>query len=127
MPYHAVAAETVVVPTPAAAATPVAVAVAAVAEVAAVAPAPVIVEAAPYVLPTDSLAAIADGAGLQWVNSDAQKIRAVQEAMASAPAPTHLPRTPRARAQIDDGPLVLVETKKDLAQIKLPFESQPPQ
>ena len=121
MPYHAVAAETVVVPTPAATATPVAVAVAA------VAPTPVIVEAAPYVLPTDNLAAIADGAGLQWVNSDAQKIRAVQEAMASAPAPTHLPRTPRPRAQIDDGPLVLVETKKDLAQIKLPFESQPPQ
>ena len=86
----------------------------------AAAPAPV---AAPYHLPTDELAAVASGAGLQWVNSDADKIRAVQEAMASEPKPSHAPRQPKPRATIDDSPLVLVETKKDLSQVRLPFDA----
>ena len=38
-----------------------------------------------FVLPTDSLQAVAEAAGLQWVNSDAEKIRAVQAAMAAPP------------------------------------------
>jgi ribonuclease E len=100
-------------PAPAAVARPEPVAVAA-------APAPV---AAPYHLPTDELAAVASGAGLQWVNSDADKIRAVQEAMASEPKPAHAPRQPKPRATIDDSPLVLVETKKDLSQVRLPFDA----
>jgi ribonuclease E len=37
-----------------------------------------------------------------------------------------VPRTPRPRVVIDDGPLVLVETRKDLSQLKLPFEQQAP-
>jgi ribonuclease E len=82
--------------------------------------------AAPYRLPTDDLAAIASDAGLQWVNSDAAKIRAVQEAMAGEAKPIHVPRQPKPRAAPDDGPLVLVETKKDLAQIRLPFDSGSP-
>lgn len=82
--------------------------------------------AAPYQLPTDTLAAIASDAGLQWVNSDAEKIRAVQEAMASEPEPIHVPRQPKPPAVVDNGPLVLVETKKDLSQIRLPFDSTPP-
>ena len=81
------------------------------------------VAAAPYRLPTDSLADIASGAGLQWVNSDADKIRAVRDAMANEPKPIHAPRAPRPRIAVDDGPLVLVETKKDLSQIRLPFDS----
>ncbi len=80
----------------------------------------------PYNLPTDTLAAIASQAGLQWVNSDAEKIRAVQEAMANEPQPMHAPRQPKPRAVLDDGPLVLVETKKDLAQIRLPFDGSAP-
>jgi ribonuclease E len=36
----------------------------------------------------------------------------------------HVPRLPRPRVLIDDGPLVLVETRKDLSQLKLPFEQQ---
>lgn len=79
-----------------------------------------------YALPTQSLAAIASEAGLQWVNSDAEKIRAVQEAMASEPASIRTPRQPKSVAALDDGPLELVETKRDLAQIKLPFEHQAP-
>jgi len=90
--------------------------------------APIVV--APFVLPTDSLQAVAEAAGLQWVNSDAEKIRAVQEAMAATPAPVHVPRERKPTAVVDEGPLVLVETRKDLSQIKLPFEtaqgSQPP-
>jgi ribonuclease E len=72
----------------------------------------------------DSLVAVAEGAGLQWVNSDVEKIRAVQQAMAEAPAPVHRPREIRPVEVVDEGPLVLVETKKDLSQVRLPFESQ---
>ncbi|WP_036233381.1 hypothetical protein, partial [Methylibium sp. T29-B] len=78
----------------------------------------------PYALPIDDLAAVATGAGLQWVNSDADKVRAVQQAMADAPKPVHVPREPKPVVAIDDGPLVLVETRKDLSQIKLPFEGR---
>ena len=79
--------------------------------------------AAPYHLPTETLAAIANDAGLQWVGSDADKIRAVQEAMANEPKPIHAPRAPKACAAVDDGPLVLIETKKDLSQVRLPFDA----
>lgn len=87
-----------------------------------VAPPPAIA-AASYRLPTDSLAEIANGAGLQWVNSNAEKMRAVQDAMANEPKPIHVPRAPKPRAMVDDGPLVLVETMKDLSQIRLPFDN----
>ena len=89
----------------------------------ALAPAPAAAPAAPYRLPTDSLAALATGAGLQGVNSDSDKIRAVQEAMANEPKPIHVPRAPKPRAVPDDGPLVLIETKKDLSQVRLPFDA----
>ena len=83
-----------------------------------------------FVLPLDSLQAVAESAGLQWVGSDVEKIRAVQAAMAAEPAPVHVPRERKPAAATDDGPLVLVETRKDLSQIKLPFETTqgtPPQ
>jgi ribonuclease E len=88
--------------------------------------APVPVPAAPYVLPTADLQAVASGAGLEWVGSDADKVAAVQAAMAAEPKPIHVPREPRPRVVVDDGPLVLVETRKDLSQMKLPFEQQQP-
>lgn len=90
-------------------------------------PAPVaaLARVEPFVLPTDQLEAVAQSAGLQWVNSDADKIRAVQEAMANEPKPVHVPREPKPVVAIDEGPLVLVETRKDLNQFKLPFENQP--
>ena len=78
----------------------------------------------PFVLPTTALEAVAQSAGLEWVNSDAEKIRAVQEAMAREPKPVHVPREPKPVIAIDEGPLVLVETRKDLTQFKLPFETQ---
>jgi ribonuclease E len=78
----------------------------------------------PYVLPASSLSDMAHAAGLTWVQSDADKISAVRAAMAAEPAPVRVPREPRRHVLVDDGPLVLVETKKDLSQLKLPFEQQ---
>jgi ribonuclease E len=115
------------VPEAPAAEQPIAVAAAATAHapvepvVTATAPAPAVV--APFELPTDELQAVAQAAGLQWVNSDAEKIRAAQEAMANEPKPIHVPREPKPFVAIDEGPLVLVETRKDLSQFKLPFET----
>ncbi|MEO7150405.1 MAG: hypothetical protein ABIX46_01650 [Burkholderiaceae bacterium] len=84
--------------------------------------APVAVSAEAFALPVDSLEAIAKSAGLEWVNSDVEKIRAVQSEMDSQPAPVRVPRERKPVAAVDDGPLVLVETRKDLSQFKLPFE-----
>ena len=84
------------------------------------------VPAEPFALPLDDLRALAASAGLEWVNSDAERILVVQQAMANEPRPVHVPRLPRPRVVIDDGPLVLVETRKDLSQLKLPFEQQQP-
>ncbi|MEP7283463.1 MAG: ribonuclease E/G, partial [Rubrivivax sp.] len=81
-------------------------------------------KAEPYVLPAEALQTLAAGAGLQWVGSDAGKVSAAQAAMAAEPPPIHVPRAPRPPVQADDGPLVLVETRKDLSQLKLPFEQQ---
>lgn len=73
-------------------------------------------------LPIDALQALAFEAGLQWVHSDAQKVQAAQEAIANAPKPVHVPRNPKPRAVVDEGPLVLVETRKDLSQVRMPFD-----
>jgi len=43
--------------------------------------------------------------------------------MASEPPPAHVPRERKAVERVDEGPLVLVETRKDLSQYKLPFET----
>jgi ribonuclease E len=59
---------------------------------------------------------------LQWVNSDAEKIAAVQAAIAAEPKPVRVPRERPPAIVTDEGPLVLVETKRDLRELKLPFE-----
>ena len=81
-------------------------------------------KAAPFVLATESLHGVAESAGLQWVTSNADKVRAVQEAMALEPKAAPAARAPKASVQADDGPLVLVETKKDLAQVQFPFDAR---
>ncbi len=86
-------------------------------------PTPQAVKPEPFVLPLAQLQAVAASSGLEWINSDSDKIREVQEAMArEVPAP-HVPRERPPLLRIDEGPLVLVETRKDLSQIKLPFET----
>jgi len=77
-----------------------------------------------YALPLTELNQIADTAGLQWVNSDADKVAAVQAAIAAEPKPVHVPRERPAPVVIDEGPLILVETRKDLRDLNLPFEQQ---
>lgn len=75
-----------------------------------------------FQLPTEALAQVASASGLQWVNSDADKIAAVQAAIAAEPKPVHVPRERPAPVALDDRPLVLVETRRDLRDLKLPFE-----
>ena len=79
---------------------------------------------ASYTLPLDQLNTIAAAAGLQWVNSDANKVAVVQAAIAAEPKPVHVPRERRPVVMLDEGPLVLVETRKDLAAMVLPFERE---
>lgn len=76
----------------------------------------------PFVLPLESLESLARDAGLQWVHSDAEKVLAAQEAIASTPMPARILRQPKAIVMVDEGPLVLVETRKDLSQVRLPFD-----
>ncbi|MDR3004149.1 MAG: ribonuclease E/G, partial [Acidovorax sp.] len=77
-----------------------------------------------YQLPLDSLQQIATASGLEWINSDADKIAAVQAAIAAEPKPVRIPRERPPVVVIDQGPLVLVETRKDLAAMTLPFERE---
>ena len=90
------------------------------------APAPVAAPVAKaFVLPIDDLNKVAESTGLQWVNSDSAKIAAARAAAAAEPQPAHAPRERPPAVVVDDGPLVLVETKRDLKDMKLPFEDAP--
>jgi ribonuclease E len=77
----------------------------------------------PYQLPLQDLVQVASSSGLQWVNSDADKIAQAQAAIAAEPKPVHVPRERPPVVQIDQGPLILVETRRDLRNMELPFES----
>jgi ribonuclease E len=68
---------------------------------------------------------VAAASGLQWVNSDMDKIAAVQAAIAAEPKPIRVPRERPPAVVLDEGPLVLVETRRDLSAMKLPFEQTP--
>ena len=76
----------------------------------------------PYELPTDELAQIAEGSGLQWVNSNAERVAEVRAAIAAEPRPVHMPRERPPAIVLDEGPLILVETRRDLGNMVLPFE-----
>jgi ribonuclease E len=67
-----------------------------------------------FSLSLPELQAIAQSCGLEWVNSDAARIAAVQAAIAAEPKPLHIPRERPAPVVLDEGPLVLVETRKEL-------------
>ncbi len=76
-----------------------------------------------FALPLNELAEVANSSGLSWVNSDPEKIKAVQAAIAAEAKKPHVPRERPAVVQLPDAPLVLVETKRDLSQVTLPFEA----
>ena len=79
----------------------------------------------PFELPLQDLIQVASGSGLEWVNSDADKVALVRAAIAAEPKPVHVPRERPPVVVIDEGPLVLVETRRDLREMKLPFEQTP--
>jgi ribonuclease E len=100
---------------------------------AAPAPAPVAEVAAPalpkvqtFELPIGELAQVAEKSGLLWVNTNGERVAAVQAAIAAEPKPVHVPRERPPAPVIDQSPLMMVETKRDLADMKLPFENQTP-
>ncbi|WP_416547944.1 Rne/Rng family ribonuclease [Limnohabitans sp. DCL3] len=74
-----------------------------------------------YTLQIDRLQQVAQGSGLVWVNSDADKVAAVQAAIAAEPQPVRVPRERAPAVVLNEGPLVLVETRKDLKDMNLPF------
>jgi ribonuclease E len=53
-------------------------------------------------------------------------VAAVQAAIAAEPKPVHVPRVRPPVTVLDEGPLVLVETQRDLRDLKLPFETTRP-
>ena len=116
-PELAVVNRPVVAPTTAPVAAPVAQAAAAPAPASATLP-----KVQSYDLPMQDLSQVAQSSGLQWVNSNAGKIAEVQAAIAAEARPIHVPRERQAVAASTEGPLVLVETKRDLASMPLPFE-----
>ncbi len=75
-----------------------------------------------YDLPMQDLVQVAQGSGLQWVNSDSSKIAEAKAAMATEVKPMHVPRERPATVASTEAPLVLVETKRDLRDTPLPFE-----
>jgi ribonuclease E len=81
--------------------------------------------AAAFELPLQALQAVAHAAGLEWVQSDADKVAQVQAAIAAEPQPVRVPREPKPVVLPDEGPLVLVETRRDLRELQLPFEATP--
>lgn len=79
---------------------------------------------ASFSLPLDEMQQVAQSSGLEWVNSNADKVAQVQAAIAAEPKPVHVPREPKPAVVLEDGPLVLVETRKDLRDMQLPFEAR---
>jgi len=76
-----------------------------------------------YELPISSLQGVAQSSGLEWINSNPERIAQVQAAIAAEPRPTHVPRERPPVVVMDEGPLILVETKRDLGQMPMPFDN----
>ncbi|MEY4254205.1 MAG: Ribonuclease, partial [Pseudomonadota bacterium] len=77
-----------------------------------------------YDLPLAQLHDVAQSSGLQWVNSNPERVAQIQAAIAAEPRSLHTPRERAAPVVLDEGPLILVETKRDLGQLHMPFEDQ---
>jgi ribonuclease E len=75
----------------------------------------------PFNLSVTDLEQIATSSGLQWVNSDADKVAAVQAAIAAEPIAKRVLRERPPAVVVNEGPLVLVETRKDLNSLQVPF------
>jgi ribonuclease E len=76
----------------------------------------------PFALPLDTLEAVAQSAGLQWVNSNPDLVASAQAAIAATVTPVRQPRERPAPVPVSAEPLVLVETRRDLAHMHLAIE-----
>ena len=76
-----------------------------------------------FELPTASLVEMTHASQLEWVQSDPLKVQATQERMAQEPKAIRPVRVRAPAVSLDQGPLVLVETKRDLSQLHLPFSA----
>jgi ribonuclease E len=76
-----------------------------------------------FELPLHDLQTIAQSAGMEWILSNPDRVAAVQAAIAAEPKPIHVPRERPAALVLDEGPLILVETRADLRQQQFGFES----
>jgi ribonuclease E len=74
----------------------------------------------PYELPVSTLQAVAQAAQMEWVQSDPVRVAEVQAAIAAEPKPVHVPRERPPLVVLDEGPLILVETRKDLTELSMP-------
>ena len=74
-----------------------------------------------YELPTATLVEMTHASQLEWVQSDPVKVQTTQERMAQEPKVVHPKRERPPAVSLEQGPLVLVETKRDLSQLNLPF------
>ncbi len=75
-----------------------------------------------FALPMEQLQQVASSNGLEWINSNPERVAMIQAAIAAEPRPVHVPRERPAPVVLDEGPLILVETKRDLSQMHMPFE-----
>lgn len=78
-----------------------------------------------YSLPVAELEGLAQASSLAWVQSNPARVAEVQAAIAAEPKPVHVPRERPPLVVLDDGPLILVETRRDLQQLAMPFEATP--
>ena len=75
-----------------------------------------------YDLPMQDLARVAESSGLQWINSDATRVAEAKAAMAAEATPIVVRRERPGPVPAEETPLVLVETRRDLGNMPLPFE-----
>jgi ribonuclease E len=71
----------------------------------------------PFNLPVNELVEMSKSSGLEWVNSNPERVAHVQMIIASEPKPVHVPRERPPVVELNEGPLILVETRKDLAKL----------
>ena len=77
-----------------------------------------------FELPLAAMAHIATEAGLQWINTDADRVAQVRAAIEAEPLPNRVPRERTPLPVLDEGPLILVETRRDLGALEFPFEER---
>ena len=75
-----------------------------------------------FTLPIVQLQQVAQTSGLEWINSNPERVALIKTAIAAEPRPVHVPRERPAPLVLNEGPLILVETKRDLSQLHMPFE-----